>query len=494
VKGVLKDGQRLGPFSLERKIAVGGMAEIWSASQGDRRYAIKVLLEPLSQDPTLRTMFMDEVRIAQRLRHPNIIEVEGQYEDQGLMFQAMELVEGKDLRRLLAAAVKAKSDLPPHLAALITREVARGLGYAHAARGDHGEPLEIVHRDVSPHNVMIDRTGRVMILDFGVARARERMTRTAVGIIKGKLTYMSPEQMLAQPVTALSDVFSLGIVLWEMLAMRRLFGGKSDAAIFAQVCEGQVPPIRSERPEVPETLAELVHAMLSVQPKKRPESMRAVENQLSRILFTSFAEEEASQDALARWALPLMKEERKKTAPIAIPKKDDRTALDRGPPIEALPSTVAIPIAEPESGAARTEALDIGESFADLFRDDPAHATTVEEQPTDPVYDLEDALAPTYPSRSPPTAPTPTDLSPPSPPEESAPTPVVTPHEMPTPLSPPAGSDSQDVRSAGEAGGRKPAVSLPPVREPRSSHFGFIVGALAVGILVVVLMGRACTG
>src|SRR5262245_27178012 len=197
----LASGKQLGPFTLDRRLALGGMAEIWLAVQnterGARPTALKILLTPYARDPTFRGMFADEVRIASRLTHENIVEVYGSFEVEGHLFQAMEIVDGKDLRRVLSTLARAGESFPVALALLVGREVARALAYAHSKRGEDGKPLEIVHRDVSPHNVMLTRNGMVKVLDFGIASAAERLTRTRTGVIKGKISYMAPEQAMA---------------------------------------------------------------------------------------------------------------------------------------------------------------------------------------------------------------------------------------------------------------------------------------------------------
>jgi serine/threonine protein kinase len=353
---VLSGGDRLGPFVLERRIAVGGMAEVWSATREEKRYALKILRDDLARDPQLRTMFTDEVRIAGRLRHPNIVRVEGVWEHQDTLFTAMELLDGKDLRRILAGAVKASAKMPIPLCVVVAREAARALGYAHLARSAEGEPLEIVHRDVSPDNVMVTRSGQVKVLDFGIARAKERLTKTAAGVIKGKISYMAPEQALAAPVSARTDVYALGIVLWEMLAMRRLFHG-TDSEVFAQVLEARVPSIQAIRPELPPSLADLVHAMTALRPEQRPESMRAVEDTLSRILFAAFPEKECSAETLAGWAAPYFGKREDRTPAMGIEEEAPKTDPD---PPRTEPTS---PDAEPRPAAAvRSDELLPGES------------------------------------------------------------------------------------------------------------------------------------
>lgn len=297
----LSSGLRLGPFELERRIALGGMAEIWSAKEGDRRVALKILQPYFSADESFRAMFQDEVRIALRLRHEHILEVYDAHEIDGFSIQSMELVDGLDVRRLLARLAKAQQWFPVPLALYVGRAIARALAYAHARKNELGKPLEIVHRDVSPHNVMITRDGGVKVLDFGIARAAERLTRTKTGVVKGKISYMAPEQAMAARVTPQTDIFATGIVLWEMLAMRRLFGGGKDADILRKVVRAEVPPLLRINPSVPRDAAALIHGMLAASPEARPESMQAVENALSKVLVVRYEADVGDRTALATW-------------------------------------------------------------------------------------------------------------------------------------------------------------------------------------------------
>lgn len=333
----LSEGAVLGGYVLERRVAIGGMAEVWSASRvGDgtrRRYALKVLLDMFARDPKLRAMFADEATISQRLDHPNIIRVEGLIEEGPWMAQVMELVDGRDLRRVLQGVLKIEGRVPVPIAALIGREAARGLGYAHRALGSDGRPLGLVHRDVSPHNVMLDRRGRVAVLDFGVARARERLTVTTMGTVKGKLAYMAPEQMLGDEVDAQADVWSLGVVLWETLTLRRLFGAAADADLVHLVTRGRVEPVTAHRPDLPPRLADLVMRMLSHDPAARPAGMSAVESALSEV--ASGFGDAASPGALIAWAQPFMEPVTRKTGLMIAPAI---TAQDR-PPVADLVDT-----------------------------------------------------------------------------------------------------------------------------------------------------------
>ncbi|MBI4820651.1 MAG: protein kinase [Deltaproteobacteria bacterium] len=332
--GLLRKGETLGNFELQGQIAVGGMAEVWSASDASgRRVALKIL-RLAGATPSMRSMWTDEVNLATRLRHPSIVRVEGAFEDRECRVQIMELVEGQDLRRVLQAAHKAKATMPLPIALTLTRDLARALGYAHSAKGVDGRPLGIVHRDVSPHNVMLTKEGRVKLLDFGIARANDRLTKTAAGVIKGKLSYMAPEQAIGAAVTVRTDVFALGIMLWESLAMRRLFKADNDAVLISMICEAQVPPIQSIRPEVPDGVAGLLRRMLALHPKERPETMRVVEDELTRVLVTELTPAQPLE--VASWAALHLRDKRR-TAQLPMDKtievpaefeEDDETSAD----------------------------------------------------------------------------------------------------------------------------------------------------------------------
>ncbi|MCK6550264.1 protein kinase, partial [Myxococcota bacterium] len=343
----LVQGKLLGRFVLERRLAVGGMAEIWLAHDpslaSHPELALKILLAPFAKDPGARAMFFDEVNIASRLEHPNIVRVYEAFEADGHLVQAMELVDGRDLRRVLSSVARAGQFVPIPIALRIGREIARALDYAHTKESDDGKPLGIIHRDVSPHNVMITRDGVVKVLDFGIARAAERITRTRTGVIKGKLSYMAPEQALAVSISQRSDIFSTGILLWEMLAMQRLFKAESDTEIMQRVIEADVPPIHAYNPEVPQEVAVLLGQMLSKRESMRPESMRVVDATLSRIL-ARWDERTGGGEALATWVLPFLDEGERRTGRLQTP---DVAAIAPSPAREPT----GTPVMEADDGA-----------------------------------------------------------------------------------------------------------------------------------------------
>ncbi len=297
----LRPGLTLGAFQLEAKLALGGMAEIWTASGAQGRVALKVLLPHFVKNPAFLAMFQDEVDIATCLQHVNIVRVAGSHKAQGHVFQSMELLEGFDLRRMLSHAARTGRRLPIALCLYVAREVAKALSYAHTRCGDDGRPLDIVHRDVSPHNVMICQDGQVKLLDFGIARAAERSSRTRTGVIKGKLAYMAPEQALAVGVTPQTDIFAAGVVLWEMLTVERLFVANSDAELVDRVVAASIPAVQSKNPEVPDDVARLLGRMLAQRAPDRPPSMEQVHQSLTRAMSVHYEPDQADRQALAQW-------------------------------------------------------------------------------------------------------------------------------------------------------------------------------------------------
>ncbi len=247
-------------------LAAGGMAEVWVARQRggggfERPVALKKMLPHLRHDESFLSMFLDEGRVAGWLSHPNVVStLDVGVDAEGTPFLVMELVQGLSLTQMLRASTE---PLPVDVAVEILAQAADGLDFAHHACSPAGRPLEIVHRDVSPQNVLIGVDGRVRISDFGVARALERLTTTVTGEVKGKIAYFSPEQAAARPLDARSDVFALGVVAWETLALKRLFGGVSPIVSLQLVREKEIPRLDQERPDVPAAIAEVVaHALL----------------------------------------------------------------------------------------------------------------------------------------------------------------------------------------------------------------------------------------
>jgi serine/threonine-protein kinase len=234
---------RVGDYILERKLSQGGMAEVFLArsSTHERQVVVKSLFQPNAR---LAAMMAEEARIQAQLSHPNVVQVLDLVEAEGRPYIVMEYLDGKNLRELLHRSAERGARIPFSVTCHIIKEVLSALSYAHSRTADDGAPLGLVHRDVSPANIFLTWSGKVKLIDFGVAKATCRADRglTRCGEIKGKVSYMSPEQIQRLPLDERSDIFSVGIVLWEMLAMRRLFARGNDYETLLAVVRDEVPP------------------------------------------------------------------------------------------------------------------------------------------------------------------------------------------------------------------------------------------------------------
>ena len=271
------------------------MAEVFRAvAQGvegfQRVFVVKRIHREQSENPSLVEMFANEARISALLNHPNIVQVFDFGQLDGSYFISMEYLRGKDLLATLRQLRAANRVLPPALAAMVAREVASGLAYAHDLVAPGGKSLGIIHRDVSPSNVMLLRAGGVKLLDFGIAKAGTALLAggkghtTATGMVKGKLSYLSPEQVRHESVDARSDIFSLGVVLWECLTGKRLFHDRSDYHTMNNVLSRPVPPPSSQQAGVPAALDDIVLRTLERDRHKRTASARALVDELDKFL------------------------------------------------------------------------------------------------------------------------------------------------------------------------------------------------------------------
>ena len=267
----MRDPIPFGRYLLLERLAIGGMAEVWLAEvrgEPGRRYAVKRLLPTLADDPAFVTMFLDEARIGAQLDHPGIVPVHDLGREGAGYFMAMDYLAGQDLRALLARLRHDGSRLPVALSAFVLAEAARALDHAHRALGHDGTPLHVVHRDLSPANVLLGYDGRVAVIDFGIAQAAFRAHREGA-VLRGKFGYLSPEQVRGLPVDRRADVFSLGAVLHELLTGHRLFHGPSDLAVLERVRAAQVRPPSERNPAVPPALDAVVLSALARDPAER---------------------------------------------------------------------------------------------------------------------------------------------------------------------------------------------------------------------------------
>jgi len=268
--------KKFGKYFLLEKIGSGGMAEIFKAvAQGAEEFqkvlVIKRILLPYSKDPSFVEMFVSEAKITAPLQHANIVSIHEFDQVGGQYFLEMDYVHGRDLQRVMSRANKLKQGIPHDLALFIVGEVCKALWYAYNAKDPYGKPLQIIHRDVSPSNVMISYSGEVKVTDFGVAKAATSRD-SQEGVLKGKLGYMSPEQVLGRDVDHRSDLFSLGIILFECLTLKRLFLGRTDLQTLINVRDADLERRLARHSEIGEPVADILRKALDRDPDKRYET------------------------------------------------------------------------------------------------------------------------------------------------------------------------------------------------------------------------------
>jgi serine/threonine-protein kinase len=278
-------GESFGRYELIRRIGVGGMAEVFKArTYGPEGFVkdvvIKRILPAFSEDPDFVAMFINEARLAAHLNHANIVHIHDFGQTQGLHFIAMEWVEGTDLKRVINTSKARSMPIPLEMVLHVGNEALKGLHYAWNCAEDDGKPFHIIHRDISPHNLLVSNSGEIKITDFGIAKAEAIASTTRSGMVKGKVAYMSPEQAGNRTLDPRSDIFSLGIVLWELTTGVRLYQGESEAELFARVQRAEVESPRIHRPEISEEIEDLILRMLQASPDDR---FRDAEEALGRL-------------------------------------------------------------------------------------------------------------------------------------------------------------------------------------------------------------------
>ncbi len=266
---------RFGNYLLLDRINVGGMAEVFRAKSSgmagvERLVAIKRILPNLAQDPDFTDMFIDEARIAIHLRHSNIAQIYELNEIGQSLFIAMEYVQGRDLRALINRMRFLGREIPLPLIVYIISRVCDGLDYAHRKRDDLSmRDLNIVHRDVSPQNVILSYEGEVKIIDFGIAKASAKRTHTQAGILKGKFGYMAPEQVMGHDIDRRADIFCTGILSYELLTRERLFSGSNELSTLRRIRQREITPPTIVNPAIPKPIEEMVLQALALDPEDR---------------------------------------------------------------------------------------------------------------------------------------------------------------------------------------------------------------------------------
>ncbi|NBD09589.1 serine/threonine-protein kinase [Corallococcus silvisoli] len=307
-------GRRIGKYEILTRLSMGGMAELFlaftSGPGGFRKFvAVKQILPDIKKDDQFVKMFLDEARITAAFSHANIGQVFDLGEEDGELYLAMEFLPGQNLEQVVKMAARRNYALPLGFSARVMRDTCLGLHYAHHFMDPSGRPVAVVHRDVSPKNVMITYDGVVKVIDFGIAKARGKLGRTQVGTVKGTSGYMSPEQVRGQGLDGRSDQFSAGVMFHELVAGQRLFNAPGEAAVMMQIVDGEIPAPRSLNATLPEAIEAVVLKALSRDAAQRfgtcREMARAIEATLGAELF--------DEDQMTAVMGELFEEKRQKT-------------------------------------------------------------------------------------------------------------------------------------------------------------------------------------
>ncbi|MBN8466659.1 protein kinase [Corallococcus exiguus] len=283
---------QLGKYQLVRKLASGGMAEVFLAKAAgprgfEKTLVLKRILPHLAEDESFVEMFLGEAQLAARLDHPNVVQIFDFGEADGSYFLAMEYIDGPTLRRLIKRSQELKQPLPAGVCAKMVAAAAEGLAFAHElADPETGAPLGLVHRDISPENVLVSRQGAVKVVDFGIAKVAGQGHRTQTGVVKGKVAYMPPEQLQARPMDGRVDVYALGIVLYELLTGRRPFDATTDVSMMQAILFEPYVPAVQRRPDLPEAMQRILEKALAKDRAERYPDCRAFQADLERFVVS----------------------------------------------------------------------------------------------------------------------------------------------------------------------------------------------------------------
>lgn len=304
-------GQMNSSFQVLERISVGSVAEVYKAVE--HRYgqsqivAVKRILPYISDEQEFVNMLRDEAILASQLNHPNIVQIyrTGMWEDKFCI--VFEYIDGKDLRSLFADCQRRQQPMPIPLACYIALKVCEGLEYAHRKADAQGQFLHLIHRDISPSNILISYQGEVKLIDFGVAKAAGRISQTQAGVLKGKFGYMSPEQIRGLPLDHRSDLFSLGICLYELLTTTRLFPTEGDFTTLEKIRNAEIRLPSSLNRQLPRELDQIVCTALAEDPKNRYTSALVFRDELAK--FLNAQENTVREEQLAKWMQQMRAEE-----------------------------------------------------------------------------------------------------------------------------------------------------------------------------------------
>ena len=350
--------QSLGRYTLYAKIASGGMASVHFArlaGEGgfERTVAVKRMHKHLASDPEFSAMFLDEARLAARVRHPNVVATLDVGGEGGELYVVMEYVHGEPLSRLIRFVAGEAEHIPFDVVSAIMTNVLAGLHAAHEIRDKHGAPLELVHRDVSPPNILVGADGIARVIDFGVAQARGRLMTTQDGKVKGKLGYMAPEQLRGERIDRRVDIYAAGVVLWELLTLVRLFVTKDDATTLDNLLSRKVEPPSAFAADVPPALDEVVMRALARDPAERFDTAKQMAAALEAAMPV------ATQAKVGEWV--------EHTARAALHRRTQILAdIERATTVASPPELEAASMATPITKARRWRAMGWIVAFAAL--------------------------------------------------------------------------------------------------------------------------------
>lgn len=322
-------------YQIVERLDAGGMAEVFKGKvtslQGfEKLVAIKRILPDLTKDKRFVRMFLDEAKLSLYLNHTNIVQVFDIGHADNTYFIVMEFVNGVNLKHMLNALLQRGEQMPMEQAVFIAAELCKALSYAHERKNPEGLPLHIVHRDISPPNILISRNGEVKLTDFGLAKAVIQLEKTDPGIVKGKFGYLSPEAASGEEVDHLTDLFAVGICLWEMLASRRLFLGNTDIETLKQVRRCKIPSISTINPNVTPALEQLLQRALHPDKRHRFPTAQALGQALTQFLF-SYGKAVTNYDVSTQIERLFGAEKINTPPPLARPLPIDRTSQVSAP-------------------------------------------------------------------------------------------------------------------------------------------------------------------
>jgi serine/threonine protein kinase len=336
----MKKPSVFGKYLLLERVNVGGMAEVFIAKafgvEGfERILAIKKILPTMAEDQEFITMFIDEARISVQLSHANVVHIHdlGCYDD--TYYIAMEYVAGRDLRTILERYRRRGELMPTAQAVFVASKMCEGLDYAHRKKDARGQELGIIHRDVSPQNILVSYEGEVKLIDFGIAKAANRMQKTQAGILKGKFGYMSPEQVRGMPIDRRSDIFAVGVILYEMLTGEKLFVGESDFSTLEKVRNADVPLPSKLNPDIPKGLEKVLLRALAREPEDRYQWASDLQEDLMRFLLAGdamYSGKQLSGFMKEAFVEDLMREAEKMERFAAIQRPDELESSSGGAP------------------------------------------------------------------------------------------------------------------------------------------------------------------